>query len=402
MPRLELLASLLGYGASSLFGILAALALSASSYGEIMQIQSAVLLVVAMFSLRTFDLVFFLQKQFSIAPLASFHRAFAIESALAAVCLAVVLSLAFLGLAPTTHLQLSTTSIVIIAVLGSCTIFQGSTQALLRSLGADRRIAWADLTSAGVFMIAAGAVLLLGRGNAPFALVTWFVANAARPLVLLALALVSARAMHDQAAPAAAALPVGRQQLIRFLAGGQFTNLLKNNSVSVETLLVGRLGSNEAVALYRICRSLVNVATALLNVIYQRSFRALSKCDEGERADVKRRLDRQAVVVWACCLPLMIGGAFAFARLSPDPAYDPIEFTVVLVMIATLPTVLQQSVFAELSMTGNFTRIGFAYLVGLALLIAASFACAGFFSVELFTVLLLVTNSIRYLMLRTG
>jgi O-antigen/teichoic acid export membrane protein len=126
------------------------------------------------------------------------------------------------------------------------------------------------------------------------------------------------------------------------LLAGQFTNLIKNNLLSLETLLLGRLVAAEGVAVFRVARSLVNLSTVLLNISYQRSFRALAaEKDDARRGPILRRMSGSAVKLWAASVPPVLVAAIAFAWLKPE-GYADLTWLTALAALAALPVALKR------------------------------------------------------------
>lgn len=400
--RLELIASTLAFGAGSLYWIIAALMMDAAQYGALMLFQSVLLLCVGMFSFRTYDLTFFLQKHFNMDVRGSFFFALGVEVALSVVCTLSICLIFSLGVDAVfgMNFNLALSGVALAAVLCSATIYQGASQAFLRTLNLDKQLVLADALSGVGFLVASWLLIVNNSPTSEFVLASWLIALAVRPSVIVALALVYVK----NTAPAILrgdSVASRRGEIAKFLLAGQLTNLLKNNAVAIETLVLGRLGSAEAVALYRVARSLLNFPSVLLNVAYQKSFRELISAKTTDaRNETFRRINRQGLRIWGLALPITIAAAAVFTMLNSDAAYSQLLLVLVMLAVATFPSVLQQATFASLMLDGRFGPIGLGYLAGILVLVVGSVACLPFFSIEIFAAWLFAASLIRYQVLR--
>jgi O-antigen/teichoic acid export membrane protein len=403
--RLEILAVALSFGATSLFWLVSALRMAAADYGAMMQLQALLLTCVALFSLRTHDLVFHLQAHHDWALKAAWRLALRLELVLmllGSVC--VLVASHWLPLGAVDAGGPAGAAWVATVLLANLTVLQGASAAYLRARHLDRRIAAADTAATAAWLLALAYVLLTPRPATWLVLGVAFAAGAVRPLVLTALA-VAPHAGTDPSATDTPATPVlDRRRIGGFLLGGQFTNLIKNNLLSLETLLLGRLVAAEGVAVFRVARSLVNLSTVLLNISYQKSFRALAaEKDATRRGPILRRMSRSAVKLWAVSLPPVLVAAVAFVWLKPT-GYADLPWLTALAALAALPVALQQPHFAGLSLDGRFGRINASYIAGFLVLVAgcALATATGHMHVTMFLILSLLAAAVRFGVMHAG
>ena len=393
--RLELVSVALSFGASSVFWLVAAWLMELGVYGSVMQMQALLLLSSALFSLRTYDLVFHLGKHHGWPLGTAWRAALRVEIGLllaGTTCCAVVLN--WPGLAPAALGGNAAGYGLVLAVLANLPLLQGASAALLRGQHRDHDVAVAELCAFGAWAMALLVIWTAAPLTPRLLLISAFAAGAARPLALAALAL---RAYEEVSAPA---LAMDRRRIARYLLGGQLTNLLKNNLVAIETLLLGRVAGAEAVALYRVARSMLNLSTVLLNIGAQKAFRELPKAvTELARAATLRRLNREALIIYGCTLPVSFAVAWAFSRWHANGSYDDLVSTLAWSALAMLPLVLQQSQFAALSLDGGFSRIGAAYAGGLLLLVAGCLLLNPM-PLIVFLIVVALAGSLRYALLR--
>lgn len=403
--RLEIIAVALSFGATSLFWLVSALRMAAADYGAMMQLQAVLLTAAALFSLRTHDLVFHLQTHHDWALKAAWRLALRVELVLMLLGSASVLAAShWLPLGAANAGGPAGLAWVITVLLANLTVLQGASAAFLRARHLDRRIAAADSAATGAWLLALAFVWLTPHPAHWLVLSVAFTAGAVRPLVLTALA-VAAHASADAAPASDATAPaLDRRRVGRFLLAGQFTNLVKNNLLSLETLLLGRLVAADGVAVFRVARALVNLSTVLLNISYQKSFRALAgQPDAARRGPILQRMTRSSLKLWALSVPPVLLAATVFVWLKPA-GYDDLPWLTALAALAALPLALQQPHFAGLSLDGRFGRINASYVAGFLALAAgcALATLAGHMNVTMFLILSLFAAVTRYGVMHGG
>lgn len=400
--RLEIVALMLSFGTSSLFWLLAAFRMETTVYGTMMQWQALLMVSAAFFAWRTHDLVFHLQKHHESTLRQAYFTAVKLEIALTSagtVCAVLLLKAApWFGIAEASSAALA---IVLVSLLANLTVLQGSATAYLRTLQLDRRIAHVDLITGVCWSVAVGLLWVL-PASMPMAVLTMGLAAASvRALALAWFAWSAARNQHDPLERKPLALDL--RGLGKFLVAGQLTNFVKNNLLPLETLLLGRLAGADAVALFRLARSLLNLTTVMLNISYQKSFVLLVKAaDTMARQQATRRMTRTSVLLWAGSLPIVFLVAYIFVLLRHDNAYDQLLVVLALAAVATLPMALQQSVFAALSLDGDFRRINIAYVIGLLALAGACVVFRHAMTVNLFIMCIAMSGFVRLFMMSSS
>jgi len=400
--RFEILTSGIAFTATSLYWLFAAFRLSAGEYGQMMQLQALILIVTAIFSLRTHDLVFYLQKTHSWDLRHSFIFAQNLEIALVilstagAVCLLLLHSI----LSDPAHADVSIVTWSAISLLANSTLIQGSSLAYLRAHHLDAKIAWSDLYAIGAWI---GALFLLAIWKHPKpneVLVIGFAASAIKPIALLVI---------SRSAPTVRTLRLGmpmialnKKEISYFLLGGQLTNMLKNGMISVETLLIGLMMSTESVAIFRISRSFFGLTTALLNITYQKTFRELVKQKTATEINLTiTNFNSKSLKLWAVSMPPIIVASFMFLHIKNDIAYSELPFITLLISIAFLPIAIQQSHYALLTLEARFKKISMAYFVGASVLLLSCLSLNSQMTLPLFVLTLMVANFSRYWFLRS-
>jgi O-antigen/teichoic acid export membrane protein len=406
--RFESLTSIFSFGATSLFWLVVAFKFSPEDYGRIMQVQSLLLMLFSLFSLRTYDLSFYLQRTHALSDFAAFRWSIGIEIVMFTISVIVIVVSVSAGLTSGFDLPLAIPNleVVLLAVAISSSVFQGSTQALLRSHHRDIGISIANLTS-GLAFISGVVIVLLSLETGPgLILAIWAAGTAARSLPLIALVLWSGRVGSDESPTTEGGARQGlsraaRWSVLRFLVVGQLANVVKSNTLAIETLLLGGLASDNAVAVFRIARSILNVMVVVLNVVYQRAFRDLRHVqDATKRSVIFRAIERRSLVTSLATAPLCILGTAAFVLLNPAVEYRQLYVVVPLMILATLPVAMQQSRFAFLSLTARFLKINLAYVAGISALATLSFIFQAFLSPALYVFLLFLSNLVRMLIMQ--
>jgi len=400
MARFEYLTSAAAYAGSSLFWIALALFMNAGQYGHINKLQAALLLVPSFLSLRTYDLVFYLRRNFQTDDLDSFLIAIGVESVAAAVCTLLVVAFFSVGAAGTLAGTNSITWVLVAAFLASIPVVQGASPALLRCMKLDGHVAWSNLASGAAFLAGFALLRIVPRPSPIFILTVWLAANAVRPLFLIGCAVAAAgHARIVARRPWRTGLGLG--DLLRFLTAGQVTNMFKNGALSLETLLLGTIASNATVAVFRLSRSFLNLPTFMFNVTYQKSFLALAASGSQAEVDqVLRHFDRHVFRIYVVMTPLtfLAVGAFAFIRKKAE--YGGLLIGFPLMAIAVLPSILQNAVIAALTLNGRFLGVNAAYVGGFVVLAAGCVAISSFASIYSFAAVLFLSYVARYLLMR--
>jgi len=398
MARLEFAVSLFSFGAASVFWLVAAFLVAPEAYGNMAQLQAIIMLAVATLSLRTYDLSFFLQRQHGMSPMPVFHYVFRVEIALLIACAAVVTGGLLLGVGAIVSLPAMSSPVlaVIAGIVSAFPVFQGSTQALLRREHRDAQIAFSDGASGLAFGTITAAVLL-GSRQPEVIILLWLCATAVRPLLLVAMALTAGTHSTPPLVPMGTETMPGWRVVVRFLAWGQLANVVKNNGPTLELMLLSAFVGSSSVAVFRIARSFLQVSVVLINIVYQRAYRVLAKLEPGQdRSATARRIDRSSTLAWAAGLPLVAVGGAAFILLNPHQVYGGLWVTLPLLALATLPTALQQSQFADLAISGRYLDLNLSYVAGLSVLCILSLCSWSILSVELFAFWLFVANLARW------
>lgn len=399
--RKEILSVALSFGATSLFWLAAAIRMDTAVYGRMMQVQALLLIITALFSLRTHDLVFHLRTSHSW----SLRRAFWIS-----LCVELVLTASSTACSFVAWYWVSSDSSSAAAVsdcaawplallLVNLTIVQGASAAYLRGGHRDLQVAKADLLTAAAWSLALAWQMLVVHPAIANVLIVGFAAAAVRPMALTAFALIVAAG--DNTPEHGEAKMLDRRGVGYVLIAGQFTNLMKSNLLSVETLLLGQLVSSEAVALFRVSRSFLNLSTVLLNISYQKTFRDLAaSLSRIQRAAIIRRMTITSLKLWGMSVPFVFLAAMMYMWLRPSSGYEGLLPVLGVATFASLPLVLQQSDFAALTLEGRFGRINLAYGIGFVVLLIGCAVLAKWMTLMIFLLLSGGASLVRSSMLR--
>jgi len=397
--RIEILMSTLAFGTSSLFWLIAALRIKASDYGVVMQCQALLVMGFALFSLRTYDLVFHFQQYYAKELRQSFYWSLRLELYLYGVSTICVTVLLFSGIVIDIAKIGNTIIIIVCGFLCGTTVLQGSSQAYLRAVFRDRNIALVDFCSAVCFAILTVWVIFSKRLVAIDLLTGSMIVNAVRPIMLVGTATMIAKA--ENKLPTSCLVFPPKFEIVKFLVAGQLTNLFKNNLIAIETLLLGRLAGSEAVALFRISRSFLNFPNVPLNISYQKTFRMLIACKRAiDRAEVLKIMTRTSLKLWALSLPIVFIAAATFVKIRAGSVYDHLLPVIGLATLATIATALQQSLFAALTIDGRYGKIAFAYLTGIIILFVGCLLWPGKVSIYVFLIVSVAASLVRYMLLR--
>jgi hypothetical protein len=399
--RFEILTSGFAFFATSLYWLFAAFRLSATEYGQMMQLQALIIIVTAIFSLRTHDLVFYLQKSHSWELRRSFYFAQSLEIALVVLSTASAISLLLLNsiLSEPVRADVDLVTWTTISLLANSTLIQGSSLAYLRAQHLDVKIAKSDLYAIGAW---GAALLLLAIWKNPKpqeVLVVGFAASAIKPMALWIVSRATPTVrLSRESMPMKT---INKKEVCYFLLGGQLTNMLKNGMISIETLLLGLMMSPESVAIFRVSRSFFGLTTAMLNITYQKTFRELVK----QKTDMEikltiTRFNSKSLKLWAISIPPIIVASFLFSYLKNDAAYSELPFITLLISIAFLPIAVQQSDYALLTLGAKFKKISIAYIVGGGVLLLSALSLNSQMTLPLFVLIIGVANFLRYWFIR--
>lgn len=401
--RFEIVTSGMAFFATSLYWLLAAFRLSPADYGQMMQLQALVLIVTAIFSLRTHDLLFYLQKTHSWELGHSFNFVQNLEMVLIILSTAVAVSLLLLN-SIASDPALAGVGLIrwsAISLLANSTLIQGSSLAYLRTQHLDAKIAWSDLYAVGAW---GAALLFLAIWKYPEpheVLVVGFAASAIKPIALLII---------SRSTPAIRMLRLGvpvialnKLEIFYFLLGGQLTNMLKNGMASIETLLISLTMTTESIAIFRVSRSFFGLTTVLLNITYQKALRKLVKQKTTKKIkSTITNFDSKSLRLWAVSTPPIIFASFLFLYIKGDVAYEELPFITLLISIAFLPIAAQQSHFAFLTLDAQFKKISIAYIIGGGVLLLSYLFLNSQMTLPLFVLTLGVANFSRYLIMRNA
>jgi O-antigen/teichoic acid export membrane protein len=363
--RAESLLAIAGFGASSLFWLVLAFLMPAAEYGSMMTVQAPVLLVVAVFTFRTHDLVYYLASQRGLGIERSWRIAVTIEAVATLACIAmcaVGLTLFDIELPVTGHRG----QVLLFGFLAALTVLQGATVAKLRYQQRANRIIVANWVCLGGWVLAGAALLwpehpplaMLSLGSLPQAL---------RSLALL----MQSRVAEADGGRASTSVP--RNEIIRYLAGGQMINVVKNGATSIETMILAAFAPPAIIAMYRLAKSTLGVATSAANVAFQQGFAAIAKAqDQARRLVQLRLLNRRSLRIALASYPLSAAFALAYGLYKPEIEVLTFELIVLGVFIAFIPSVLIQGPFIVVTLSGENRTANFAYLLSLVVLGAIS------------------------------
>lgn len=403
--RREIVSVALSFAGTSLYWLVSALRMDATGYGQMMQVQAVLMTITALFTLRTHDLVFHLTNSYGWTLRRAFASALKLEFALVGLgAVSALLAWHWIArYASDAHPGASSPTWPVVVLLANLSILQGASAAYLRSLRQDTRIATADLVTALAWAAALGWLLAAGNPHMVDVLLMGFGAAAVRPVSLSVLAVTTlAKGPTTPGSPANAAKPrhMDVRSVSYILLAGQFTNMLKNNLLSLETLLLGRLVPAESVAVFRIARSFLNFSNVLLNISYQKTFRELANATPGtNRGSIIRAMNRSSLRIWGLSLPVIFGAAAVYLWVQPSGAYGGLMSAMVVATLASVPVVLQQSSFAALSLDNRFAPINFAYGAAFLSLLLACALMASHMNLVLFLIVSGLAALLRYTLL---
>ncbi len=357
VKKAEYLSSLAQFGVSSLLTLVMASYADAQVYGEAMSGLAFLTLITACFAFRTYDFSFFLEKSSSLA----FAQAFKIDVTLfllaSGLCFLGGVFLA--GFLPSGDSAFNHYENLLLSALIALTVCQGSTQAFIRSSKREWFLVLAN--SISVLVYSCVLLYLITERTIGFSgiIFLWIACLAVRPvmLILVCLFFVDIKVLFSEK------ISFEREHL-RFLVSGQMVNIVKNNQVAVETLILGFFLSFSDLALIRIVRGLGNISNVFLNISYQKIVQSLSgKSIDPGYSTIKLLV--KSMPMWSFCTVFALILAFAFDHFSQDPVYNGIAVYILIAALMYIPLIMQQTLFAKLSLLNSFSSIGLSYLFGL-------------------------------------
>lgn len=357
--RLEQLLAIASFGAASAFALWIAFILSPEEYGRLMTVQAAIVIVVSLATMRTYDLSYFAVTQLGASPSKAFRISATVELATLVATVAIAFGILHIA-ASLVPENFSALILLFAAVMLSMGNLQGASVARLRQAGAVRAILVAEVISVAAWA-AAGALILFGVRDIGRVLLISAAPQAVRYLIVLSAAVAHSR--KDRAADEKTAPKW--QSIVRFLFTGQIANALKNANTSIETLLVAAFFGPVTVAMYRVARAIQGAPVAALNVLQQRSYPDLTGApDLTTKRAIRRTLGREAVGLALLFLPICLAVAGLFAWFKPDIDMPHFVMLTAAIYISLLPAAYQQAGLAILTMSGRNTQVGIAYLAG--------------------------------------
>jgi hypothetical protein len=375
--RAESLLAIAVFGAGSLFWLVLAFLMSADQYGSMMMVQAPVLLVAVAFTLRTHDLVYYLASQHGIGIGRSWRIALVIEavSALASVAVcALSLFLLDIELPVSGHRG----EVVLFSSLASLAILQGASVAKLRYHQRADRIVVANWVCLGGWVLVGAA--LLRAPHPPLTMLTLgAIPQALRSLVLLVQSSIGRTDGEETA------LSVPRREVARYLAGGQMINIVKNGATSIETMILATVAPAPIIAMYRLAKSTLGIATSAANVAFQQGFAAIAKAPDDARSRVQMRLlNTRSLRIGLAAHPLSAAFALVYGLYKPEIDVVNFQLIVLGVFLAFIPSLLIQGPFIVVTLKGGYRTANYAYLLSLAVLGAVSLILLAIPSVWIF------------------
>ncbi|MGN3974586.1 hypothetical protein [Tsuneonella sp. SYSU-LHT278] len=389
--RFESLMAIANFGASSLYWLAIAFIVSVSDYGVLMTAQAAILLVVALFTLRTHDMVFFLSGTHGYSIGHAWRAAFTMEVAALALCLAAGSAVIFLVASDTFP---SRAVAALFLALSATVIFQQASIAKLRRLERLRTIHAANGLMLVLWALALVWLALGTHGSLGDFLVVGAVPLAGRSLILV----VGALAARDPGATTTGPTDWGR--VVRFAVSGQAVNFVKNGATSIETTILAIFVPPAPVALYRLTKSAQGMATAFSNVAFQQGSDSIASASApGHRRDLLRRLRLRGLRGSLATYPFAAAFAALYAWWKPDVGMGEFQLIMAVSFVAMLPQIMLQGAFIVLSLAGRHARINAIYLLSAAAL--GLFSCALFVvpSIWVFLAGLTAANVLRWALL---
>ena len=390
--RAESIFAIVSFGASSLYWLALAFTMSATEYGAMMTAQAAVLLIVAVFTFRTHDLVYYLVSSVDQPLGRSWRIGLTVETAAAGASIAICAAGAWL-FSGRLAVEASPVLLALFALLASLAVMQGATIAKLRhSHRADRIVradaaciaAWGAVAAAAVAMPDHPPAMMLVLGAAP---------QAVRTVSLIAQSLGDGLDTERPPRPATGLVA-------KYLAGGQMINVAKNGATSIETMIVAAFAAPGTVAMYRLAKSTLGAASAAGNVAFQQGFASIAKAPSSEdKARVWRGMDRRSLRLFLAALPLSAGFALVYGLQKPEISIVEFELITLGVFAAFVPSILLQGPFVIVSVEGRHGVANRAFLLSLVVLLAGSTLLFAFPSIWVFLAAVIASSVTRYLVL---
>lgn len=392
--RAEAGIAILSFGGSSLYWLALAFAMSPAAYGTMMTLQAAVLVVVMIFTFRTHDLFFNLVSRHGCPADVAYRRTLRIEL-VAGAAGALICTLTALAIEPAGGGLGAALGIAAFALLASLAVIHGASIGKLRYLTRGDIIARTDLLTALAWAAACASIPLTYRLPVIVPLIIGSAPPAVRTLALL----LAVRKFLPRAAvqPRDPPIEVGSAPVMRFLAGAQITNFIKNAGVSIETLILAAFTPPAVVAMYRVARALQGASNAALNVSYQRFYPILARATaEGERTDASRRMRRNALAISFAIYPLSVLAALAYSLLKPEVGLIELQLVTAGTFVALLPNALQQGSIALLLVDGDHRAVGTGYVLSLLALGLTALVMLLWPRVEVFIAGLVAAGFVRW------
>lgn len=355
------------FAASSFFSLALAFVLAPSLYGQMMTWQAAILIVSSFLTTRTYELFFHLQSKHDVDGRRAFWTSVRIETLSSLVIVAAcAVGAVFAGMASASFPGVA--DVTTLAVLIAFGTMQGGSVAWLRHTGQWGFVAAADFTCILTWAAALAILIFSGIRDPLTLLLLNALAQGVRAASLFAACVVTFgrnRASHKRGNSP----ELGK--VLKFIAGGQVANALKNGSTSVETIIVAVFFGPVTVALYRIARALIGLPTAALNVLLQKSYPTLTRSTPGfERQQARQKLAHRSIQVALILYPLAAGIGIVYALIKPE--VDLIQFQLVLAAcyLTLIPAAQQQAAFVLLSVNGDHAALSVAYIVAFVFLLS--------------------------------
>lgn len=390
--RAEAAIAMLSFGGSNLYWLALAFSMTPAAYGAMMTLQAAVLIVVMIFTFRTHDLFFNLIVQHDCPADLAYRRTLKIELTAGAAG-ALICTLTALAIEPTGGGATDAAGLAAFALLASLGVIHGASIGKLRLLTRGDIISKTDLLTTLAWAGACASIPLLRDQPAVVPLIIGSAPPAIRTITLL---FAVRRLLPGRAADGPPPVQVGGGQILRFLAGAQLTNFLKNASVSIETLILAVFVPPAAVAMYRVVRAGQGASNAALNVVYQRFYPTLARAKTpSDRALEVRRLALRSVAICVAMYPALALVSAGYALFKPDIGMIEMQLITAGAFLAVLPSAIQQGAFAVLTLANDHRSAGTAYVLYVLVLAAASLLLLLLPRVEIFIVSLIGASLVR-------
>ena len=384
--RVEAGIAMLSFGASSVYWLGLAFAMSPDAYGRMMTIQAAVLVVVTILTFRTHDLFFNLVTQNRCPVGEAYRKTMRIELAAASAGALLCAAGALMVLAPGEDWS-AAAQVALYAVLASFGAINGASIGKLRYWTRGDIIAKTDMLAALAWAAACLSIPFGHRVSIVIPLIVGAAPNVVRAISLILSARALALKMEPDSSAETAADELDRRQILGFLAGAQVTNFLKNAAVPIETLILAVFATPATVAMYRVARATQGAATAALNVLYQRVYPALARATStDERNLVLHRLRRNSLATCFLIFPLSALIALGYSLLKPEIGIVELQLITAGTFLALLPSAYQQGAFAVLSIAGDHRSAGMGYICSFLFLGLTSLLLLVWPRVEIFMV----------------